>query len=59
MRLALDPLSLGELQDLGPFEAPPGGQVEVGDGGLERETGGLDAALQAVVGSAGDLDIDQ
>jgi hypothetical protein len=33
-------------------------QVEVFEGGLEGN-GRVDAAVQAVVGSAGDLDIDQ
>jgi hypothetical protein len=57
--MAADPSSLSEFEDLGPLETAPCGQVEVFDRGLKGETGGLETAAQAVVGSSGGLDIDQ
>jgi hypothetical protein len=57
--MVADPIPLGEFENLGPFETACCGQVEILESGLERKTGRLDAAVQAVVGSAGDLDIDQ
>jgi hypothetical protein len=57
--MAIDPFTLRQLQNLAPVEATSGRQVKVFDGGSDWEAGRLDAAVQAVVGSAGGLNIDQ
>ena len=57
--MAVDPLTLRQLQNLAPVEAASGRQVEVFYGGRNWEAGRLDAATQAVVGPAGGLNVDQ
>jgi hypothetical protein len=57
--MAVNPLTLSQLQNLTPIEAALGGQVKVFYGGNNWEAGRLDAAAQTVVSPAGGLDIDQ
>jgi hypothetical protein len=57
--MAVDPLTLGQLQNLTPVEAAFGGQVKVFYGGNNWEVGRLDATTQAVVSPTGGLNIDQ
>jgi hypothetical protein len=57
--MAVDPLTLRQLQNLAAVEATSGGQVEVFYGGNNWEAGCLDATAQAVVSPAGGLNVDQ
>jgi hypothetical protein len=59
VEMAIDPLTLGQLQNLAPVEAAFGGQVKVFYGGNNWEVGRLDATAQAVVSPASGLDVDQ
>ncbi len=53
--VAGDPGTLGQLEHLAAFEAAAGGKVELFEGSLHRETGGVDAATNTVLPTLGAL----
>ena len=57
--MPVDPVSLGQFKHLSAFETAFWRKVQVLNGGLQRETGGLDATTSAVIGPASYFDINQ
>ena len=54
-----NPLGLGQVQDLGSFQATARRQVQFFHRGLQGKVGDADTALETVVGAAGDLHVEQ